>query len=70
VGVAAATPAFVPRPSGCPGFYRHRNPRASSLYQLLNSLYDTVKGLWEERFERRYGFCRGFWDSAVAKYYF
>ena len=30
--------------------------------------YETLKGLWEERFERRYGFWRGFYDAAVARY--
>jgi len=68
VGAATATPAFLPRPDGCLPLYRPRNPRASALYQLLDSHYETVKGLWEERLERRYGFWRGLWDTAVAKY--
>jgi len=49
-------PAIAPPEGGYPSIYRPRNPRASSLYQLFDSLYETVKGLWEERFERRYGF--------------
>ena len=40
----------------------------SSLYQLFDSHYETVKAVWEERFERQYGFWRGHWDSAVATY--
>ena len=52
----------------CPAVERRRNPRATSLYQLLDVHYETVKGLWEERFEQRYGFWRGFWDTAVAGY--
>jgi hypothetical protein len=35
---------------------------------LLESLYDTVKGVWEERFESRYGFWRGRWDEVVARH--
>ena len=35
---------------------------------LLDSLYDRVKGEWEERFERRYGFWRGLADEIVARY--
>jgi hypothetical protein len=31
-------------------------------------LYDEVKGQWEERFERRYGFWRGFVDERVRRY--
>jgi hypothetical protein len=32
---------------------------------LLDTLYERVKGSWEERFERRYGFWRGLADEAV-----
>ncbi len=64
----AATPARVPPTDDCPPIYRPRNPRASSLYQLFDSHYETVKAVWEERFERHYGFWRGHWDSAVAAY--
>ncbi len=39
--------------------YKPRNPRKSPLFRLLESLYDTVKGVWEDRFEARYGFWRG-----------
>ncbi len=56
---------------GCsegPTFYRTRDPRATSLYCLVEKHYDTVKGLWEERFEARYGFWRGFVDAAVNRY--
>jgi len=35
--------------------YRPRNPRATSFYQLLETHFETLKRLWEERFERRYG---------------
>jgi len=50
------------------GGYRRRNPRATPLYRLVESLYDEVKGLWEERFERRHGFWRGFVDEQVRRY--
>jgi hypothetical protein len=32
--------------------YRPRDPRKTPLYGLLESLYERVKGAWEERFER------------------
>jgi hypothetical protein len=38
--------------------YRPRDPRKTPLYGLLDSLYERVKGAWEERFERSYGFCQ------------
>ena len=64
----AAIPLIVPPKDDCPPVYRPRNPRASSLYQLFDSHYETVKAVWEERFERQYGFWRGHWDNAVATY--
>jgi hypothetical protein len=38
------------------------------LYQLLETYYEQVKGLWEDRFEKKYGFWRGFVDTVVARY--
>ncbi len=63
----------APRPAqqGCdrsPAIYRPRNPCATTLYRLIEKHYDSVKGLWEERFEHRYGFWRGFVDSAINRY--
>ncbi len=50
------------------GVYRPRNPRATPLYRLVEAHYDEVKGKWEERFEQRYGFWRGFVDEQVRRY--
>ena len=38
------------------------------MYRLVEALYDKVKGVWEERFEERYGFWRGFVDGVVERY--
>jgi Putative transposase/Transposase zinc-binding domain len=51
-----------------PAVYRPRRPRATSLYRLLETYYERLKDSWEERFERRYGFWRGFYDTAVLRY--
>jgi len=48
--------------------YRPRNPRATPLYRLVEGFFDEVKGQWEERFEGRYGFWRGFVDEQVGRY--
>jgi hypothetical protein len=48
--------------------YRPRDPRKTALWGLLDTLYERVKGSWEERFERQYGFWRGLADEAVARY--
>ena len=51
-----------------PALYRPRNARATALYQLLEAYYEDVKAIWEERFEKKYGFWRGFVDTVVARY--
>jgi hypothetical protein len=48
--------------------YRPRDPRKTALWGLLDTLYQRVKGSWEELFERKYGFWRGLADEAVARY--
>ena len=52
----------------CTARYRARNPRATPLYRLFETHFDEVRGQWEERFERRYGFWRGFVDEQVGRY--
>ena len=37
-------------------------------YRLVETHFDEVKGQWEERFEGRYGFWRGFVDEQVRRY--
>ena len=51
-----------------PLLYRQRQPRATFLYQLLEAYFDDVKALWDEHFEKSYGFWRGFVDKVVACY--
>jgi len=67
VGSAAASPTFASE-GGYPSVYRPRNVRATALYQLLETNYEQVKTLWEDRFEKTYGFWRGFVDTVVARY--
>jgi len=63
MGLAASSQPLEP-----PALYRPRNARATPLYQLLEAYYEDVKAVWEERFERKYGFWRGFIDTVVARY--
>ncbi len=51
-----------------PPLYRPRQPQNSALYQLLEAYYEDVKAVWEERFQKTYGFWRGFIDTVVARY--
>jgi len=52
----------------CPARYRARDPRATPLYRLFDGYFNEVRGQWEERFERRCGFWRGFVDEQVLRY--
>jgi hypothetical protein len=48
--------------------YRPRRPEVTPLYRLAETHYEEVKAQWDERFERRYGFWRGFVDEQVRRY--
>lgn len=61
-------PARAATAARCPAVYRRRNPRATPLYQLLDAHFDALKAQWDDRFEHRFGFWRGFYDTAVASY--
>jgi hypothetical protein len=50
------------------GVYRPRRPQITPLYRLVDAHYEEVKGQWEERFESRYGYWRGFVDGVVMRY--
>jgi hypothetical protein len=54
--------------TSCPAAYRARNPRATPLYRLFETHFEEVRGQWEDRFERRFGFWRGFVDEQVLRY--
>ncbi len=56
------------QPNPALALYRPRQPQNSALYQLLEAYYEDVKALWEERFEKKYGFWRGFVEAVVARY--
>lgn len=59
--------SFQPLPLTPAALYRPRKVRATALYQLLESYFEDVKTVWEERFEKRYGYWRGFVDTVVAR---
>ncbi len=53
--------------TSCPAAYRARN-RATPLYRLFEEHFEEVRGQWEERFERRFGFWRGIVDEQIRRY--
>jgi hypothetical protein len=54
--------------SPCATRYRARSPRATPLYRLFETHFDEVRGQWEDRYERRFGYWRGFVDEQVLRY--
>jgi len=46
---------------------RLSRPAETPLHALLESLFETVKGVWEDLFAPRYGFWRGILDGVVAR---
>ena len=63
MSVAPPSPSY-----GGQAIYQQRNPQSTPLYFLVDSLYEKVKAMWEERFERSHGFWRGFLDDIVARF--
>jgi hypothetical protein len=53
--------------SAC-ALYRPRRPQATPLYRLVQACYADVRNEWEEQYEGRYSFWRGFTDKAVGGY--
>jgi Arc/MetJ family transcription regulator len=51
-----------------PSTDRPRNRHASPLFQLVETHYDELKAVWEDRFEKTHGFWRGFPNTVVARY--
>jgi len=56
------------RPAEGPSRYHPRDPSASPLFRLIDTYYQKVKCAWEERFEHRYGYWRGFVDAAINRF--
>ncbi len=63
MAVAPPSPRYGGR-----AIYEQRAPQSTPLYFLVESLYEKVKALWEERFQHAYGFWRGFLDVIVSRY--
>jgi hypothetical protein len=71
MGSVTARAGPPPQALAWPAAYRPRNPRATSLYQLLETHFETLKRLWEacgRRFELRYGFWKTYWIPPSSSY--
>jgi hypothetical protein len=53
------------QPADCPAVYRSRIPRESPVFRLVESGYEKVIGIWDDRFESSYGFWRSFVEDIV-----
>ncbi len=50
------------------GVYRPRNPRATDLFALVEDNFDRLERVWEERYEKQYGFWRPIIRHVVEQY--
>ena len=50
------------------GVYRPRNAQASPLYRLVEDHFDELERVWDERYEREYGFWRPVVRQAVEQF--
>jgi hypothetical protein len=50
------------------GFYRPRQPKDSPFYQLIEKYFPTIRSVYEERYQERYGYWRPVIDKVVAEF--
>jgi len=48
--------------------YRPRNPQNSPYYQCVEDHFETFEQVYDERFERRYGFFRPYVKQVIYRY--
>lgn len=48
--------------------YKPRNPRKNVYYRCIEDHFEQVKGVWEEKYQRTYGFWRSFIKDVIYKY--
>jgi len=59
------------RPEACPktsSIYQPRNPRDSAYYRCVEDHFETFEQVYEERFERQYGFFRSYVRKVIYRY--
>ncbi len=50
------------------GIYRRRKPQETSLWKLLNGYFDEFEEVYDELFQKKYGFYRPVLSHVVLKY--
>ena len=50
------------------GLYRPRRPESSAYYQCVEDHFEEFERVYEERFERAYGFYRPYLSSVIYRY--
>ena len=48
--------------------YRPRNPQNSAYYRCVEDNFETFEGVYENRFERQYGFFRPYMRKVIYRY--
>ncbi len=50
------------------GVYKPRNPKGSGYYQCVENHFEELEGVWDDRYESRFGFWRPYIMDVIFKY--
>ncbi len=48
--------------------YKPRNPKASDYYRCIEDHFEELAGVWDDQYERQYGFWRPYVMDVILKY--
>ena len=48
--------------------YQPRNPKASAYYRCVEDHFEQLKTVWDERYQRRFGFWRPYVTDVIRRY--
>ena len=50
------------------GIYKPRNPKTSQYYKCVESHFEDLEMIWEDRYESQYGFWRSWTKAVIYRY--
>ncbi len=48
--------------------YQPRNPKASAYYRCVEDHFEQLEAVWDERYQRRFGFWRPYVMDVIQRY--
>ena len=49
--------------------YQPRNPKASAYYRCVEDHFEQLEAVWDERYQRRFGFWRPYVTDVIQRYF-